>query len=549
MTLTAAQLAAALRVGDSAEETAEVERLLAFATAAVTKYAPAAPDTIQNEAAIRVAGYLFDQPLASRRDSHANALRSSGAAAILAPYRAHSIGVATSTGTGTTDTPSDPGGAGVDATARAAAAQAQATADAAQGTANTAQATATAAASAAATAQTTAGNAQTAATAASTAAGNAQTTADGAATTAASASTTATANAALLTPPSDDEADTATATTVRGWTAALIRRVVEAIVPSWARAANPPTGSGVTFGTGAGEVKTWAEGDSAEEIPLDDIGTSKRTAIPVRFADEYGALPTASDFEGTGTSGQWLEAPDLTGQGELAIWVGTTDLSAIRDIQQGGTSIFEPSSVWGSRRQGAALTVGGVAGMFWESTLTELAFLTGAAYRVTLTTETLADYVEHEIRDNVSHWAETDNPDPIPADKLTNATATVTINRYSVLFPASSYMHREGTALYFADGESIWLAPYPAGLTLAGATGAFKTAVLQADNHHAGIANVGVPANEATSTELWGTHTEGGSTGFRFVFGSDGITLAVPSDNELPTNARDGWRCRLTVVS
>lgn len=43
-----------------------------------------------------------------------------------------------------------------------------------------------------------------------------------------------------LMPPSNAEADAATATAIRGWTAALIRRVVESIVPQWARNINPP---------------------------------------------------------------------------------------------------------------------------------------------------------------------------------------------------------------------------------------------------------------------------------------------------------------------
>ena len=60
--LTVAQLAAALRLGDSAEETAEATRLLAYASEAVVKQAPGATDTAHDEAAVRLAGYLFDQP-------------------------------------------------------------------------------------------------------------------------------------------------------------------------------------------------------------------------------------------------------------------------------------------------------------------------------------------------------------------------------------------------------------------------------------------------------------------------------------------------------
>ena len=90
--LTVAQLAAAIRVGDSTEETAEVTRLLGYATVAVFHHAPDAPDVVHNEAAIRLAGYLFDQPNAASRTNYANALRNSGAGRILLPWRVHRAG-------------------------------------------------------------------------------------------------------------------------------------------------------------------------------------------------------------------------------------------------------------------------------------------------------------------------------------------------------------------------------------------------------------------------------------------------------------------------
>ena len=98
VTITAAQLAAAIRVGDSAEEAAEVTRLLEYVTEAVSKHLGAAyvstPDAVANEAAIRLAAYLFDQPTAGRRDNYAFALRSSGAARMLLPYTEHGVGAA-----------------------------------------------------------------------------------------------------------------------------------------------------------------------------------------------------------------------------------------------------------------------------------------------------------------------------------------------------------------------------------------------------------------------------------------------------------------------
>ena len=93
ITLGVAELLAALRLGDSAEETAEVTRLLAYATEAVTKHAPTAPDVVHDEAVRRLAGFLFDQPETSRGDAYANALRSSGAARMLLGYRIHRAGL------------------------------------------------------------------------------------------------------------------------------------------------------------------------------------------------------------------------------------------------------------------------------------------------------------------------------------------------------------------------------------------------------------------------------------------------------------------------
>lgn len=90
--LTVAQLAAAIRVGDSTEETAEVTRLLAYATVAVEHHAPDAPDVVHNEAVVRLAGYLYDAPNAASRTNYANAMRNSGAGRILLPWRVHRAG-------------------------------------------------------------------------------------------------------------------------------------------------------------------------------------------------------------------------------------------------------------------------------------------------------------------------------------------------------------------------------------------------------------------------------------------------------------------------
>ena len=92
VTIKKAELSDAMRIGGSAVETAQSTRLLAYATAAVEKHAPDAPDAVHNEAAIRIASYIYDQPHAGRGLAYANALRNSGASSILLPYRVHRAG-------------------------------------------------------------------------------------------------------------------------------------------------------------------------------------------------------------------------------------------------------------------------------------------------------------------------------------------------------------------------------------------------------------------------------------------------------------------------
>ena len=92
VTITGVKLRAALRLSASDIELAESARLLEYATAAVLKHAPDAPTVVHNEAVVRLCGYLFDQPFASRSAAYAHALRNSGAAAIMLPYRVRRAG-------------------------------------------------------------------------------------------------------------------------------------------------------------------------------------------------------------------------------------------------------------------------------------------------------------------------------------------------------------------------------------------------------------------------------------------------------------------------
>ena len=99
VTITAAELAEAVGV-DSTTAT----RLLAVAAELVTRYAPHAPDAISNEAVIRCAGWLSEQPAAAItgesegdiRTSYAptmqSALRHSGAMALLSSWKIRRAG-------------------------------------------------------------------------------------------------------------------------------------------------------------------------------------------------------------------------------------------------------------------------------------------------------------------------------------------------------------------------------------------------------------------------------------------------------------------------
>ena len=178
--LTVEQLAVALGVIGTADQAipaetrAELLRLHTLAAAQVVAFAPLAPSAAQDEAVVRLCGWLYDTDPAGRPGT--DPLTLSGAAGVLARYREQRL----VTG-GLVEVAPAPG-AGVDQQARDAAAAAGAA---------------------------------------------------------------AAANARKLMPPSPNEAAAAAATSIRGWTAALIRVAVESIVPAWARAAAPPMAGGL----------------------------------------------------------------------------------------------------------------------------------------------------------------------------------------------------------------------------------------------------------------------------------------------------------------
>ncbi len=100
VTLTDAEIAAALAVND-----ALAARLRPVAVALVERFAPDAPDTVQNEAAIRCAGWLAESPAGAIRSETtgdvrtvfdvaraSSALRHSGAMGLLSPWKVRRAG-------------------------------------------------------------------------------------------------------------------------------------------------------------------------------------------------------------------------------------------------------------------------------------------------------------------------------------------------------------------------------------------------------------------------------------------------------------------------
>ena len=74
VTLTVDTLMANLAIDDIDDNRVLVTARLAYVTEAVEHYAPSAPDVVHNEAAIRLAGYLYDQPRAGSGTRYANGL-------------------------------------------------------------------------------------------------------------------------------------------------------------------------------------------------------------------------------------------------------------------------------------------------------------------------------------------------------------------------------------------------------------------------------------------------------------------------------------------
>lgn len=104
---TVSDVARSIRAVVSADVTAELTDLLAYASAEVTRIAPLAPDPVHNRAAISIIGYIYDRPTAGREMAYANVIRNSGAGAMLLPYRKHRGGTTAVGPTGAVFSPSE----------------------------------------------------------------------------------------------------------------------------------------------------------------------------------------------------------------------------------------------------------------------------------------------------------------------------------------------------------------------------------------------------------------------------------------------------------
>ena len=104
VTRTLAQLGGDLRIGDGAAAptgpaAVVLERIAATARVLVEDYAPDAPEAVLNESFVRLAGWLYDADPSGSTPGGPAALRSSGAASLLGPYRTRRGGLITASPT------------------------------------------------------------------------------------------------------------------------------------------------------------------------------------------------------------------------------------------------------------------------------------------------------------------------------------------------------------------------------------------------------------------------------------------------------------------
>ncbi|MDD9990374.1 MAG: hypothetical protein OXP75_01095 [Rhodospirillales bacterium] len=116
VTITVQEVAVAIRAtADDGEIPAAISTTLGFlfpaASALVVEYAPDAPDAVQNAAAVRLTGWLFDADPTDPRLGQA--MQVSGAAPLLAKWRVHRAGAIGPASGGAAPGPAPAPGAGL----------------------------------------------------------------------------------------------------------------------------------------------------------------------------------------------------------------------------------------------------------------------------------------------------------------------------------------------------------------------------------------------------------------------------------------------------
>ena len=244
---------------------------------------------------------------------------------------------------------------------------------------------------------------------------------------AAAARAIADANAAKLAPPSESEADAATATTIRGWTAALVRRVVEAVVPQWARqpsaSTGPAYGKGALLGTQSILRSVEPLDDSALIVHPDDISLTMADSPPEgvaavsETASHYIGLPTVEPPSGVNcVIVEVSETADGAPYFSSAIpWMNTWGREIVRFGS--GSGYFYVRAIADTRDRTALVVQKGTADVPIGTTVRWRYGALGGRAGSTSGAGLDQAAVDARVQAGVLDWAETGNTSRIPTGK------------------------------------------------------------------------------------------------------------------------------------
>lgn len=222
---------------------------------------------------------------------------------------------------------------------------------------------------------------------------------------------------------SQTDAEAGTSTDVHAWTPQRVGQAITALAPSG--------GGSVTFGAGAGEVATWAEGNSVAIVPISKLDASlDRTVAPVRAAWKDTRNIDATDLQAaTATSGTTagIVLPTYTGTDLTAfvgIWVGVA-LSEVLDIREGTAFSLLGDRFSTLAATGTPLTINGVAGtLFQTDNEIDREFFSGHHWTVKINAARLGDQIDDRIEDLVEDFAHRGNTvTGLPVSKLPTRAA------------------------------------------------------------------------------------------------------------------------------